>query len=160
MVRMGASFGLTSGSSLTQIPFTGEGPAMVAIMAGDVQMGFISSAAALPQVKAGKLRALGSSAGARMEGIPDEIAPVGNALPGFDMVAINYLSARTGMPKPIVDRMSKALHEVLATPAVRERILAVGVTPMGGTPEDLGRRVLVERAKWGDVMRKANIVLE
>lgn len=157
---MGASFGLTSGSSLTQIPFTGEGPAMVAIMAGDVQMGFISSAAALPQVKAGKLRALGSSAGARMEGIPDEIAPVGNALPGFDMVAINYLSARTGMPKPIVDRMSKALHEVLATPAVRERILAVGVTPMGGTPEDLGRRVLVERAKWGDVMRKANIVLE
>jgi tripartite-type tricarboxylate transporter receptor subunit TctC len=157
---MGASFGLNSGSSLTQIPFTGEGPAMVAIMAGDVQMGFISSAAALPQVKAGKLRALGSSAGARMEGIPDEITPVSNALPGFDMVAINYLSARTGMSKLIVDRMSKALHEVLATPAVRERILAVGVTPMGGTPEDLGRRVMVERAKWGDIMRKANIVLE
>jgi tripartite-type tricarboxylate transporter receptor subunit TctC len=95
-----------------------------------------------------------------MEGIPDEITPVRNDLPGFDMVAINYLSARTGVPKLIVDRMSKALHEVLATPAVRERILAVGVTPMGGTPEDLGRRVMVERAKWGDIMRKANIVLE
>jgi tripartite-type tricarboxylate transporter receptor subunit TctC len=157
---MGASFGLASGASLTQIPFTGEGPALLAIMGGDVQMGFISSAAALPQVKAGKLRALGSSAGVRMEGIPDEINPIITVLPGFDMVAINYLSARAGTPQPIVDRMSKALHEVLATPAVRERILAVGVLPMGGTPEELGRRVVAERAKWGDVMRKANIVLE
>lgn len=157
---MAASLAQATGTSLVQIPFSGEGPAMVAIMGGEVQMGFISSAAALPQVKAGKLRALGSSSGARMEGIPDEIAPVAGAVPGFDMVAINYLSARSGTPKPLVDRMGRVLHEVLATPAVRERILAVGVLPMGGTPEDLGRRVAVERAKWGDVIRKANIVLE
>ena len=157
---MGASFGLATNTSLTQIPFTGEAPAMVAIIGGDVQMGFISSAAALPQVKAGKVRALGSSSATRMEGIPDDIPAVAAAAPGFDMVAINYLSARSGTPKGIVDKMSKTLHEVLSTPAVRERILAVGVMPVGGTPEDLGKRVTAERAKWADIMRKANIVLE
>lgn len=157
---MGVSFGLATGTSLTQIPFTGEAPAMVAIIGGDVQMGFISSAAALPQVKAGKVRALGSSSATRMEGIPDDIPAVAGAAPGFDMVAINYLSARTGTPKGIVDKMSRTLHEVLTTPAVRERILALGVMPVGGMPEDLGRRVTAERTKWNDIMRRANIVLE
>ena len=157
---MGASFGLATNTNLTQIPFTGEAPAMVAIIGGDVQMGFISSAAALPQVKGGKVRALGSSSATRMEGIPDDIPLVAASVPGFDMVAINYLSARSGTPRGIVDKMSKTLHEVLSTPAVRERILAVGVMPVGGTPEDLGKRVTSERAKWAEVMRKAAIVLE
>ncbi|MGB3071574.1 MAG: tripartite tricarboxylate transporter substrate binding protein [Ottowia sp.] len=157
---MAAYFGLSTHTDLVQIPFTGEGPAMVAIMGGEVQMGFISGAGALPHVKAGKVRALGVSSAARMEGVPADIPLVAQTVPGFDMVAINYMAARAGTPKPIVDKMSQAVQAVLAMPSVRERIVALGVSPVSSSPQELGRRVAAERAKVVDVMQRAKIVLE
>lgn len=123
-------------------------------------MGFISGAGALPHVKAGKVRALGVSSATRMEGVPAEIPLVAQTVPGFDMVAINYMAARAGTPKPIVDKMSQAVQAVLAMPDVRERIVALGVSPVSSSPQELGRRVAAERAKVVDVMQRAKIVLE
>ncbi len=157
---MAAYFGLSTGTDLVQIPFQGEGPAMVAIMSGEVQMGFISGAGALPHVKAGKVRALGVSSAVRMEGVPEDIQPIATSVPGYDMVAINYMAARAGTPKPIIDKMSQAVQQVLAMPSVRERIVALGVSPVSSTPEELGKRVAVERAKVVDVLQRAKIVLE
>ena len=157
---MGAYFNLSAGTDLTQIPFAGEGPALIGVIGGQVQAAFISSAVALPQVKAGKLRAIGMSSVIRLPGIPDDIPPIAATLPGYDVTAINYLAMRSGTPKVIVDRLSRLINEVLVTPSVRDRIAAVGVVPVGSTPEELGRRVLAERSKWAEVLQKANIVLE
>lgn len=157
---MAAYFALSTQTDMVQIPFTGEGPAMVAIMAGEVQMGFISGAGALPHVKAGKVRVLGASSAVRMEGVPADIPLIGETVPGFDMVAINYMSARAGTPKPIVEKMSQAIRDVLAMPSVRDRIIALGVSPVSSTPQELARRVATERAKVVDVMQRAKIVLE
>lgn len=157
---MGAYFNLSAGTDLTQIPFAGEGPALIGVIGGQVQAAFISSAVALPQVKAGKLRAIGMSSAIRLPGIPDDIPPIAATLPGYDVTAINYLAMRSGTPKVIVDRLSRLINEVLVTPSVRDRIAAVGVVPVGSTPEELGRRVLAERSKWAEVLQKANIVLE
>ena len=157
---MGAYFNLSAGTDLTQIPFTGEGPALIGVIGGQVQSAFISSAVALPQVKAGKLRAIGMSSATRLAGIPEDIPPIAATLPGYDVTAINYVAMRSGTPKPIVDRMSQLINELLVTPAVRDRIAAVGVVPVGSTPEDLGRRIAAERTKWANVLTKANIVLE
>lgn len=157
---MGAYFNLSAGTDLTQIPFAGEGPALIGVIGGQVQAAFISSAVALPQVKAGKLRAIGMSSATRLPGIPDDIPPIAATLPGYDVTAINYLAMRSGTPKVIVDRLSRLINEVLVTPSVRDRIAAVGVVPVGSTPEELGRRVLAERSKWAEVLQKANIVLE
>ncbi len=157
---LSASFGLASGTDLMHIPYTSEAPVVVAIMGGELQMAFISSSVSLPQVKSGKLRALGVSSSMRMEGIPENIPLVSETVPGYDMVTFNHLVARAGTPKPIIDRMSQAIAATMATPALRERLLGLGVLPGGGTPEELGRRVATERTKLTDLMRRANIVLE
>lgn len=157
---MGAYFNLMAGTDMTMVPFTGENPALVGVMGGQVHAAFISSAVALPQVRGGKLRAIGMSSADRLPGIPEDIPPIAATLPGYDVTAINYVAMRAGTPKPIVDRMSKVINEVLAEPAVRDKIAGVGVVPVGSTPEELGRRVSAERVKWAEVLKKANIVLE
>lgn len=157
---MAASFGLAAGGELTQVPFTGEGPAMVALMRGDVQMAFISGAGALPHVNSGRVRALGVSAAQPMEGMPTNIPAVAASLPGFDLVAINYLAARTGTPQPIIDRMSQAVQAVLSNPSVRERVLGLGVSPVASTPQVLGQRIATERKRVQDTLQRAGIVLE
>lgn len=157
---MGAYFNLLAGTDMTMVPFTGEGPALSGVMGSQVHVTFVSSAAALPQVKAGRLRAIGMSSALRLPGIPEDIPPIAATLAGYDMTAINYIAMRSGTPKPIVERLSKLINEALTTPSVRDRIAAVGVVPVGNTPEELGRRVAAERIKWSEVMRKANIVLE
>jgi tripartite-type tricarboxylate transporter receptor subunit TctC len=157
---MGAYFNLQAGTDLMQVPYAGEGPALVGLISGQVQAAFISSAVALPQVKAGKLRAIGMSSANRLPGIPEDIPPIADTLLGYDVTAINYLALRSGTPRVIVERASRAINEVLVMPSVRDRIAAVGVVPVGSTPEELGRRVATERTKWAEVLQKANIVLE
>ena len=156
---LSASFGLASGTDLMHIPYTSEAPVTVAIMGGELDMAFISTSVSLPQVKGGKLRALGVSSSSRMEGVPENIPMVSDTVPGYDMVTFNYMVARAGTPKPIVDKMSQAVAAALATPAVRERLLGLGVLPGGTTPEELDRRIKAERTKLTDLMQRANIVL-
>ncbi|WP_082485819.1 MULTISPECIES: Bug family tripartite tricarboxylate transporter substrate binding protein [unclassified Acidovorax] len=157
---MGAYFNLLAGTDMTMVPFTGEAPAITGVIGSQVHATFVSSAAAMPQVKAGKVRAIGMSAANRLPGIPADIPPIAATLPGYDVTAINYIAMRSGTPKAIVDRLSKLINEALATPSVRDRIAAVGVVPVGSTPEELGQRVAAERTKWTDVLQKTNIVLE
>lgn len=157
---MGAYFNLLAGTDMTMVPFTGEAPAITGVIGSQVHATFVSSAAALPQVKGGKVRAIGMSAANRLPGIPADIPPIAATLPGYDVTAINYIAMRSGTPKAIVDRLSKLINEALATPSVRDRIAAVGVVPVGSTPEELGQRVAAERTKWTDVLQKTNIVLE
>lgn len=157
---MGAMFNQLAGTDMTMVPFSGEGPALIGVIGGQVQVAFISSTVALQQINAGKLRALGTSAAKRMEGIPENIPPIASNLPGYDVTAINYLAMRKGTPAPIIARLNKIINEALATPSIRERIIGLGLVPEGSTPEELGRRVIDERTKWAAVMQKANIVLE
>lgn len=157
---MGAYFNLLAGTDMTMVPFTGEAPAITGVIGSQVHATFVSSAAAMPQVKGGKVRAIGMSAATRLPGIPADIPPIAATLPGYDVTAINYIAMRSGTPKAIVERLSKLINEALATPSVRDRIAAVGVVPVGSTPEELGQRVAAERAKWTDVLQKTNIVLE
>jgi tripartite-type tricarboxylate transporter receptor subunit TctC len=157
---MGEYFNQLAGTHMTQVPYAGEGPAVIGLMGNQVHAAFISSAAALRQVKAGKLRAIGMSSATRLPGIPEDIAPIADTLPGYDVTAINYLSMRNGTPESIVHRLSKHINEILVMPSVRDKIAGMGVVPVGSTPKELKVRVLAERAKWITVMEKANIVLE
>ncbi|MGB3069725.1 MAG: tripartite tricarboxylate transporter substrate binding protein [Ottowia sp.] len=156
---LGASFGLATRTDLTHIPFTSEPPVTTAIIGGELQMAFISSSVSLPLIQGGKLRALGVSSAKRMAGIPNNIPLVSETVPGYDMATFNYISARAGTPRPIVEKMSKAITETMADPAVRERFYARGLNPGGGSPEDLGKLIGAERLKLTDLIQKANIVL-
>lgn len=157
---MGAYFNLSAGTDLTHVPYTGEAPALMGIMTGETQAGFISSTVALPLVKAGKVRAIGTSSANRLPGVPEEIPPVAATLPGFDVTAINYIAMRAGTPRPIIESLSRVINEVLTSAPIRDQIAAVGVVPVGSTPEELGQRIAKERAKWNEVIIKSKIVLE
>lgn len=157
---MGEYFNQMAGTDMVQVPYAGEGPAVIGLLGNQVHCGFVSSAAALRQVKAGKLRAIGMSSARRLPGIPDDIAPIADTLAGYDVTAINYVSMRSGTPPEIVERMSAHINEILKMPSVHDKIVGMGVVPVGSTPAALRQQVLGEREKWARVMQKANIVLE
>ncbi len=156
---VGAAFCLSAKLEMTQIPFNGESGAIVGVMSGEVPVGFISTGGALAHVKSGKLRALGLSSASRIEGVPEDIPLLSSAVPGFSLVAINYMGARAGTSPAIIEKMNRAIQAVMAMPSVRERIVALGVTPSSSTSEELGARVTAERARMKNLLQQANITL-
>lgn len=156
---LGASFALSSDTKLTHIPYTSEPPIANAILGGEIDMAFISTSVSLPLIQAGKLRALGVSSARRMAGVPENIPLVAETVPGYDMSTFNYISAKAGTPQPIIDKMSEAITSALKDPANRERFLARGLAPGGGTPQELQKLIDRERTKLTELIRKANIQL-
>ncbi len=154
---MGEYMKLLGGFDMQAIPFTGEGPAVIGLIGGDVQIGFISSAASLPQVQGGKLHAVANTSAKTFPGIPTDIAPVSKTLPDYDVTAINYVAVRAGTPQPIIDKASEALQAVLAEPQVKEQIAKLGVIARGSSPEELGARVKSEYEQWRDVRKQAGL---
>ena len=85
---------------------------------------------------------------------------VGETLPGYEVTVFNYVVARAGTPRPIIERMSREIAAAVRQPDFVARNAAVGVTAVGSTPEELGRRLSDERAKWREVTARAGIRLE
>ncbi|WP_028605709.1 Bug family tripartite tricarboxylate transporter substrate binding protein [Ottowia thiooxydans] len=156
---LGASFGLSTDIDLMHVPFTSEPPVTNAIIGGEIQMAFISSGVSLPLIQSGKLRALGVSSGKRMPGMPDNIPLIAETVPGYDMVTYNYLAAKAGTPRHIVEKMNKAINTTMSDPAVRERFTSRGLNPGGGSPEDMGKIIAAQRVKLSELLQRANIVL-
>ncbi|MEM5275170.1 tripartite tricarboxylate transporter substrate-binding protein [Cupriavidus taiwanensis] len=157
---MGEFFNQKAGIKLTPTPYAGEGPALVGVIGGDVQVGFISSSIVLPQVAAGKLRVLGATSELRLRGIPDDILPIAHTLPGYDVTAINYIATRAGTPQPIIERMSRAINEVLSMPAIKAQGTEGGIELVGSTPQELGARIIAERKKWHEFLQQSHIELK
>ena len=105
----------------------------------------------LPHIKSGALRALAVTSPERSPVLPD-VPPIADLFAGFDASPMNYGAVRAGTPRPIVERLNKEINAVLAMPEVRERLLAMGVTPTGSTPEALDAQIKRESAKWRKVI--------
>ncbi len=151
----GEMFKQVANVDIVHIPYRGNGPAMVDLMAGQVNMMIDVMPAAYPHVKAGNLRALAVTTSTRVAGAPD-LPTLGEAgLPGFDMSAWDGIWAPAGTPRIIVDRLNAAFNQALRNPAVRERLIAMGAEPVGGTPEELGRHVATELSRWAEVVKKS-----
>ena len=86
--------------------------------------------------------------------------PIADQLPGFSATTENYLAVRAGTPAAIVDRLNKELNDVLRSPEVREHLAASGVTPAGGTPEELSAMIKRESAKWKKVIEVSGATAE
>ena len=154
---LAAQFELASNAKLMHIPFTSEPPVTNAIIGGELQMAFISTGVSLPLIKSGKLRPLAVSSEKRMNGVPENIPPLAETLPGYNMVTYNYFAAKAGTPQSIVDRMSEAITATLNDPPVRERFYARGMAPLGGTPQELQKVIDSERVKLTTLIKQANI---
>ena len=153
----GELFKRMAGVEMVHVPFNGAGPAMNAVLAGDVQVFFAQSAAALPQLKGGRVFALGVASPKRIDAAPELPTIAESGLPGFDVTSWYALVAPAGTPADRVDRIQSTLARAFARPDVREKIAGLGAEPVANTPAAFGRMLEAEAARWRTLAREANI---
>ena len=156
----GEMFKSMAGVDMLQVPYKGTGPALVDLLANRVQFMSVEAVAALPQVRAGKLKALGVATPERNPLAPD-IPTVGEAgLPGFEVTAWYGVVAPLGVPKPAASLLAGTISKALEDQAFRDKLASLGAIPVGGTPEEFGDILKVENAKWAKAIKDGNIRLE
>ncbi|HEV7336857.1 MAG TPA: tripartite tricarboxylate transporter substrate binding protein [Bosea sp. (in: a-proteobacteria)] len=146
-------------TKLAHVPYRGSGPMMVDLLSGQIEVALDGAAVAWPYVEAGKLRALAISIPKRAEFAPD-LPALSEFLPGFDVTAWHGLAAPAKTPPAIVEKISRDVREILATPEVREKLAAAKIIALGMTPQEFKAFLDGELKKWAPVIEKANIKLD
>ena len=152
----GELFKAMTGLNLVHVPYRGSTPAITDMLAGNVQLMFDVTPTALPQVKAGKLRALAVTTKERIPALPD-LPSLSDFLPGYEAEGWLGMGAPTGTPKDIIDTLNKQVNAALVDATIKQRLSDIGVIVRGGSPEDFGKFCASETAKWGKVIRDAGI---
>jgi len=138
---------------MTHVPYKGAAPAVTDLLAGQVQLMFDNLASALPNIRAGRLRALAVTTKKRSAFVPELPTIAESGLPGFDVSTWFGVMAPAATPRPIVNRLHDGIVRALAQPDVKERLAAMGAEPVGDTPEQFGAFVKSEIAKYAKVVK-------
>ncbi len=150
----GELFKSRTGIFMTHIPYRGSGPALLDLVAGNTDVMFDNLPSALQQIKAGKLKAFAVTSAERSAAVPD-LPTIAEAagLKGFDASSWFGLLAPAGTPPDIVNRIQQETAKALASPAVKEKLLAQGAIPGGNTPQEFARMIESEHVKWAGVVK-------
>ena len=156
----GELFRLTAKANIIHVPYKGGGPAMSDLLGGQIPSVFASATTATPQVKAGKLRALGSTGTKRSASLPDVPTIAEQGYPGY--AATNWYAyvAPAKTPREIVARLNREIVKTLREPETHGQILKQGEEPTPSTPEELANHIAREHATWGKVIKDAGIPVE
>ncbi len=142
---------------LLHVPYKGTGPAVAALLGNETNAFMSTFASALPHVKANRLRALAVTTRTRAKPLPDVPTVEQSGVPGFEYATWYGVLAPAGTPKPIIDRLNKAIVDVLSAPAMKERYANLGVEAKPTTPAEFSKHFRAETEKWAKVVRDANI---
>jgi tripartite-type tricarboxylate transporter receptor subunit TctC len=148
----GELFKTMANIDITHVPYKGSGQVLQDLIGGNLQMSIDSLSVYLPSIKAGSVRALGIAMPQRSPILP-EVPAIDSELKGFDATAVNYLTVPAGTPKAVIERLNKAVVNVLADPALQERMFAMGMVPKSSSPEEMAQEVRDEQAKWKKVIQ-------
>ena len=152
----GELFNVAAGVKITHVPYKGAGPGMTALLAGEVNMMFNGLSAALPQVKAGRLRALAVGGDKRSALLPD-LPTVAESGLQFNTSGWYGVLGPAGLPRALVTRLRNDTLRALAAPETKERLSALAVETIGSTPEEFAALLKQEYAQWGKVVKAAGI---
>jgi tripartite-type tricarboxylate transporter receptor subunit TctC len=130
------------------------------LISGDLQVGFNYIPTFGPAMLAGTIRSIAVTSLERTKDLPNVPTVHESGFPGFEAIGWNALVAPAGTPGEIVDRVSAIVNAYLASEAGRQQLDKMGMTPLGGTPEATRTFLDNESAKWGPIIRDANIVLQ
>ncbi|MEN3295099.1 MAG: hypothetical protein V7642_4352 [Burkholderiales bacterium] len=142
---------------IQHIPYKGSAPAMQDLLGGQVPMMFSDMIAALPHIKAGKLRPIAVGSGKRVSFTPDVKTVAEQGFPGFDAAAWGGLLAPAGTPKDVIARLNKELQNVLADKEVQAKMLSAGTVAAYLSPEQMAERMRSDFERWGKVIRDNGI---
>lgn len=152
----GQLFNQMAGTNIRAVSFLGA-QVIPAMALGQVHMTFNGSAALEQYIKTGSIRGLAVTGLKRLRAFPDLPTLAESGLPGFEVVAWGGIIAPLGLPPAIVARLNSVLNKVLKSPAGAEKLVAMGLEPGGGTPEQFGAHIRKEIVKWGEITRKSGI---
>lgn len=156
----GALLGLLAGVDMVHVPYKAAAAAIVDLVAGQVHLMSDNVQSIGPHVKAGRLRALAVTTATRAAAYPDLPTVAEAGVPGFEVAPWAGYIAPAGVPRAIIARLNAEINKALAVPAVREKLVEMGLDPRGGTPEEFADFIRREVAKWSDVAKRANVRVE
>ena len=149
-----------TGTFIVHIPFRGAGPAIAALLAGEIEMMIDNIPPQVPQIKSGKVRALAVTSLKRSSALPDVPTMDEVGLKGYEVVSFFGLAARAGTPRESVLRLNAALNKSTQDPKLREILESRGSVVVQGTPEDFLNFIKAETAKFAPVIKRAGVVVE
>ena len=152
----GEMFKSLTGVQMTHVPYRGTVPALNDVIAGHIPLLFSDPPPALPQIAAGKVRAIGVTTAKRIASLPN-VPPIGDTVKGFDTAPWQMLMAPAGTPRPIIDRLHSEIVRYIASPEGREKLVnEMGLIPGAPTsPDELANFVAKEVEDWGKLVRLA-----
>ena len=155
-----ALFKMQSGADIVHVPFKGGGPAMVDVIAGNTQIAIGSLIQMLPQIRTGRLKALGVGSAKRVAVLPDVPTIAEAGVPGYEATNWWGILAPAGTPAAVVQRLHKELAVIVASAETKKRFEAEGAEAVQMSPEEFGKFIAAETAKWAKVVKEAGIRAE
>jgi len=149
-----------AGIQVLQVPYKGAGPAMTDLLGGQVETYFGNTVSVMGQLAAGKIRALAVSSARRISALPNVPTVAEQGYAGFDATTWLGLVGPAGMPAEAVARINAETVKILARADVKDKLVQEGSEPTPGTPQQFAAHIRAEHAKWGTLIREANIRIE
>jgi tripartite-type tricarboxylate transporter receptor subunit TctC len=157
---IGAQFEALAGVKLLHVPYKGSGPLTNDLLGGQIDMSFDTVTPVLPHIQSGKLRALAVTTAQRSQALPDVPTMEEAGLKGFDMGTWFGVLAPAQTPKPVLDRLSKEMMRIIASPDFAKRMAAIGAVPIGDTPAQMAARIKSDTGKYAVLVKDAKVSLD
>jgi tripartite-type tricarboxylate transporter receptor subunit TctC len=155
----GELFKSMTGCNMVHVPYKGAGPALIDLIGGQVDVLFDNLPSSVVHIKAGKVRALAVTSEQREPSMA-QLPTVGETVPGYEATAWFGIGMPKGTPREIIDKVNAEVNRALADPKMRERLAELGGKSIAGTPEDFGKIIAAETAKWGKVVTSSGAKVE
>jgi tripartite-type tricarboxylate transporter receptor subunit TctC len=149
-------FNLMAGVNMVQIIYKGSGQGILSTLSGEISAMYASPIQLMPQVKAGKLRALAITSQSRSPALPG-LPSIAETLPGYEAMQWFGVLAPAGTPRPIVDRLSQEIARIMRSADIKDRLAADGMTVVASTPDEFASTLRLEMEKWAKVIKAAGI---
>lgn len=155
-----AIFMQETGVNMLHVPYKGSSQSLTDLMSGQIELNFDSPPPTLPLIQAGKLRALAITSNERSPLLPDVPTFAEAGVPGMEYTQWFGLVGPAGLPPEVVEKLNQSLNASLQSPEIRDRLIALGATPLGGSPEEFSNAIKTDSAKFIDLANKLNIAVE
>ncbi len=155
----GELFRMLTGVDVVHVPFRGNGPALAALLGGQVDLLFPPPASCLDYIRSGKLRALAVTSAVRSDALPD-LPPLGEFVPGYEMTAWYGVGVPKGTPAEVVNTLNKEINAGLADPTMKKRFADLSGIEIGGEPQEFAALIASETEKWAKVVHTSGMKAE